>query len=236
MVWLAMLAGWMAVHSLELGRDPAEIVSYAEAFDLRALDVSGRRYPIATFDGLRWLAASPRALVGPPAGEPPAIVGLETTDGVPVTTLRVFAVSGEAWAWARRTIESLAVRAAHLGDRRLTEVSMYVPAGAGGYPVFVDMVVRTPEPSFRGAVVGGWVLAVDGGEPVVLGARTTTFASYDALVAAPRRHPLGVAVAGRGGDQTWVMYRRDVKGDAFELAGVGRRGIVEHPPIPRGPS
>jgi hypothetical protein len=32
------------------------------------------------------------------------------------------------------------------------------------------------------------------------------------------------------------MYNRNAAGDTFELAGVSRRGLREHPPIPRGAS
>jgi len=234
--WLAFVAGWMGLQSLDLGPDPTMIVSQAESFAVRAVDVSGRRHPIAMFDGRAWLPDAPRRLVGPPAPDPPAIVGLETSEGLPVTTVRVFAASGEPSRWAQHAVEAVAASAAGLGDRRLTEVSMYVPAGAGASAVYVDLTVRTPEPQWRGAVVGAWVLPQDGAEPVVLGARAATFRSYGEYIRIPRRHPLGIAVAGRGGVQTWVMYNRGADGDTFELAGVSRRGIREHPPIPRGAS
>ena len=155
---------------------------------------------------------------------------------MPVSTIRVFAASGERWGWARQAVEALAMRTAALGDRRLTEVSTYVPAGGSGSPVYVDLTVRTPEPRWQGTVVGAWVLPQDGAEPVVLGARQVAFRSYDEYVRIPRRHPLGIAVAGRGGVQTWVMYNRSPAGDSFELAAVGRRGLRELPPIPRGAS
>ncbi|MEP7116199.1 MAG: hypothetical protein ABI880_01355, partial [Acidobacteriota bacterium] len=60
------------------GPDPSRAVVQAEAFAVRAVDVSGRRHPIATFDGRTWLLDMPARLVGPPAPDPPAIVGLET--------------------------------------------------------------------------------------------------------------------------------------------------------------
>ena len=115
-------------------------------------------------------------------------------------------------------------------------MSMYVPAGIGGSAVYVDLTIRTPEPRWQGAVVGAWVLPVEGTEPVVLGARPTPFRSYAEFVRIPRRYPLGIAVAGPGGVQTWVMYNRSVTGDTFELAAVSRHGLQEHPPIPRGAS
>jgi len=234
--WLALCAGWMSLQSLDLGPDPTLIVSQAESFAVRAVDVSGRRHPIAVFDGRGWLVDSPRSLVGPPAPDPPAIVGLETSEGLPVTTVRVFAASGEPWRWAQRAVEDVAARVSGLGERRVTEVSMYVPAGAGASAVYVDLTLRTPEPQWRGAVVGAWVLPQQGTEPVVLGARPASFRSYDEYIRIPRRHPLGIAVAGRGGVQTWVMYNRSTAGDTFELAGISRRGLREHPPIPRGAS
>jgi hypothetical protein len=234
--WGLAVAVWVAVASLAVGPDPGFRVSQAESFAVRAVDVSGRRHPIATFDGRGWLIDLPRQLVGPPAPDPPAIVGLETSDGVPVSTLRVFAASGERWRWARQAVEDLALRTAALAGDRLTEVSMYVPAGVDGSAVYVDVSMRTPDPQWRGAVVGAWVLPQEGGAPVVLGARPTAFRSYDEYVRIPRRHPLGIAVAGRGGVQTWVMYNRSIDGDTFELAGVSRRGLREHPPIPRGAS
>lgn len=234
--WLALFAGWVGVQSLDVGPDPLHIVSQAESFAVRAVDVSGRRHPIATFDGRAWLVDAPRTLVGPPAPAPPAIVGLETSEGVPVTTLRVFAASGEPWRWAQHAVEDLAARTAGIGERRVTEVSMYVPAGAGASAVYVDLTLRTPEPQWRGAVVGAWVLPVDGASPVIVGARPVAFRSYDEYIRIPRRHPLGIAVAGRGGVQTWVMYNRAADGDTFELAGLSRSGIREHPPIPRGAS
>ncbi len=178
----------------------------------------------------------PRGLVGPPAPDPPAIVGLETSDGVPVSTVRVYAASGEQWRWAQQAVEALALQTAAIGTQRLTEVSMYVPAGVAGSAVYVDLTVRTPAPRWLGAVVGAWVLPQETGVPVVLGARPVKFRSYDEYVRIPRRHPLGIAVAGRGGTQTWVMYNRSAAGDTFELAGVSRRGLREHPPIPRGVS
>lgn len=233
---LVLVAGWVGVQSLDVGPDPLHIVSQAESFAVRAVDVSGRRHPIATFDGRSWLVDAPLTLVGPPSPDPLAIVGLETSEGVPVTTLRVFAASGESWRWAQRAVEDLAVRTAGIGERRTTEVSMYVPAGAGASAVYVDLTVRTPEPQFRGAVVGAWVMPVEGGEPVVLGARPAAFRSYEEYLRIPRRHPLGIAVAARGGVQTWVMYNRSAGGDTFELAGLSRRGLREHPPIPRGAS
>ena len=109
---------------------------------------------------------------------------------------------------------------------------MYVPAGVAGSAVYVDLTVRTPEPRWLGAVVGAWVLPQDGAVPVVLGARPVKFRSYDEYVRIPRRHPLGIAVAGRGGTQTWVMYNRSAAGDTFELAGVSRRGPARAPADP----
>lgn len=234
--WLALFAAWMGVQSLDLGPDPTLIVSQAESFAMRAVDVSGRRHPIAVFDGRTWVPETPRSLVGPPAPEAPAIVGLETSDGVPVTTVRVFAASGEPWRWAQRAVEEVAASASGLGERHILEVSMYVPAGATASAVYVDLTMRTPEPEWRGVIVGAWVLPQDGAPPVVIGARPVRFASYDDYIRIPRRHPLGIAVAGRGGVQTWVMYNRGTSGDTFELAGISRRGIREHPPIPRGAS
>jgi hypothetical protein len=234
--WLALVAASLGLLTLEVGPDPTRIVLQAESFALRALDVSGRRHPIATFDGRGWLIDRPQPLVGPPSPDTPPIVGLETSEGVPVTTIRVFAASGEPWLWAERAVEAVALGAARLGDRRVAEVSMYVPAGAGASAVYVDLTMRSPEPEWRGVAVGAWVLPMDGASPVVLGARTKTFRSYDDFVRIPRRHPLGIAVAGRGGEQTWVMYNRSRDGDVFELAAVSRRGIREHPPIARGPS
>lgn len=234
--WLALVAAWMGVLSLAVGPDPLHVVSQAESFAVRAVDVSGRRHPIALFDGRAWLVDAPRRLVGPPAPAPPAIVGLETSEGVPVTTVRVFAASGEPWRWAQRAVEDIALRESGLGERRITEVSMYVAATAGGSAVYVDLTLRTPEPQFRGTIVGAWVMPVEGGAPVVLGARAATFRSYPEYIRIPRRHPLGIAVAGRGGVQTWVMYNRSAEGDTFELAGLSRAGLQEHPPIPRGAS
>ena len=234
--WLAFCAGWMGLQSLDLGPDPTLIVLQAESFAVRAVDVSGRRHPIAVFDGRSWLVDAPRQLVGPPSPAPPAIVGLETSEGLPVTTVRVFAASGEPWRWAQRAVEEVAARAAGIGERRGTEVSMYVPGGAGASTVYVDLTLRTPEPEWRGAVVGAWVLPQAGTAPVVVGARPATFNSYEEYIRIPRRHPLGIAVAGRGGVQTWVMYNRSRDGDTFELAGISRRGMREHPPIPRGAS
>jgi hypothetical protein len=234
--WGLAVIAWVGVASLALGPDPGFRITQAESFAVRAVDVSGHRHPIATFDGRSWLIDPPRLLVGPPAPDPPAIVGLETSDGVPVSTIRVFAASGERWVWARQAVEALATRTAGLGDRRLTEISTYVPAGGAGSPVYVDLTVRTPEPRWQGTVVGAWVLPQDDAEPVVLGARQVDFGSYDEYLRIPRRHPLGIAVAGRGGVQTWVMYNRSPVGDSFELAAVGRRGLRELPPIPRGGS
>ena len=234
--WGVALAGWVAVGGPGVGPDPSRSVTQAEAFAVRAVDVSGKRHPIATFDGRAWLIDMPSRLVGPPSPDPPAIVGLETSEGVPVSTVRVYAASGEPWRWAQHAVEALAAHTAAIGERRVTEVSMYVPAGVGANAVYVDLIVRTPEPRWQGAVVGAWVLPVEGAEPVVLGARPVRFRSYDEFIRVPRRHPLGIAVAGSGGVQTWVMYNRATTGDTFELAGVSRRGLREHPPIPRGTS
>ena len=234
--WSVALASWVSIGGPSTGPDPSRAVVQAEAFAVRAVDVSGKRHPIATFDGRTWLIDLPSRLVGPPSPDPPAIVGLETSEGVPVSTLRVYAASGEPWGWARRAVENLAAQTAAIGERRVTEVSMYVPAGAGANAVYVDLTVRTPEPHWQGAVVGAWVLPIEGVEPVVLGARPVRFRSYDEYIRIPRRHPLGIAVAGSGGVQTWVMYNRATTGDTFELAGVSRRGLQEHPPIPRGTS
>ena len=234
--WGVALAGWVAVGGPGVGPDPSRSVTQAEAFAVRAVDVSGKRHPIATFDGRAWLIDMPSRLVGPPSPDPPAIVGLETSEGVPVSTVRVYAASGEPWRWAQHAVEALAAHTAAIGERRVTEVSMYVPAGVGANAVYVDLIVRTPEPRWQGAVVGAWVLPVEGAEPVVLGARPVRFRSYDEFIRVPRRHPLGIAMAGSGGVQTWVMYNRATTGDTFELAGVSRRGLREHPPIPRGVS
>ena len=234
--WGLALVGWIAVGGPATGPDPSRTVVQAEAFAVRAVDVSGRRHPIATFDGRSWLIDMPARLVGPPSPDPPAIVGLETSEGVPVSTVRVYAASGETWRWAQRAVEDLAAQTAAIGERRITEVSTYVPAGVGANAVYVDLIVRTPEPRWQGAVVGAWVLPVEGAEPVVLGARPVRFRNYDEFIKIPRRHPLGIAVAGSGGVQTWVMYNHAATGDTFELAGVSRRGLREHPPIPRGAS
>ncbi|MFN7978811.1 MAG: hypothetical protein U0P30_11775 [Vicinamibacterales bacterium] len=233
---LVAVALWFGIQSLEVAPDPLHVVAQAESFAVRAVDVSGRRHPIATFDGRTWLTDMPRGLVGPPSPDPPAIVGLETSEGVPVTTLRVYAASGEPWRWAQRAAEALAEKTAGIGEHHITEVSMYVPAGATGSAVYVDLILRTREPQWRGAVVGAWVLPQDGAEPVVLGARAVAFHSYDEFIRIPRRFPLGIAVAGRDGVQTWVMYNRARGGDTFELAGLSRKGLREHPPIPRGAS
>src|SRR5262245_52447205 len=130
--WGLAIAGWVALAGLALGPDPGFRVTLAESFAVRAVDVSGRRHPIATFDGRAWVTALPRGLIGPPAPDPPAIVGLETSDGVPVSTVPVFAASGERWRWAQQAVEAVALRMTALGDGRLTEVSTYVPAGAVG--------------------------------------------------------------------------------------------------------
>jgi hypothetical protein len=211
-------------------------VSYAESFAVRAVDVSGRRHPIATFDGRGWRVDAPGPLVGPPAPTRPEIVGLETSEGVPVTTVRVYAAHGPAWRWAQQAVEEVAARAAGLGEARATEVSLYVPAGAGTSAVYADLTVRTPDPAWQGAVAGAWVLPIDGAAPVVLGARVATFRSYEEFIRIPRRHPLGIAVAGRSGVQTWVMHNRAPDRDTFELADISRRGVGDHPPIERGPS
>jgi hypothetical protein len=234
--WLAGIAGWLGIASLDVGPDPARIVTYAEAFAVRALDVTGRRHPIATFDGRSWLIDAPGPLVGPPAPTRPDIVGLETSEGVPVTTVRVYAAHGPSWRWAQEAVEQVAARAAGLDQPRVTEVSIYVPAGAGTVAVYADLTVRTPEPEWRGAVAGAWVLPIEGASPIVLGARVVMFGTYDEFIRIPRRHPLGIAVAGRGGVQTWVMYNRAPDGDTFELADISRRGARDHPPIARGPS
>ena len=234
--WGLALTGWIAAGGPATAPDPSLAVVKADAFAVRAVDVSGRRHPIATFDGRSWLLDMPARLVGPPSPAPPAIVGLETSEGVPVSTVRVYAASGETWRWAQRAVENLAAQTAAINGHRVTEVSMYVPAGVGANAVYVDIIVRTPEPRWQGAVVGAWVLPVEGGEPVVLGARPVRFRTYDEFVKIPRRHPLGIAVAGGGGVQTWVMYNHAPTGDTFELAGVSRSGLREHPPIPRGAS
>lgn len=231
--WVVCTASWMALQALHIGPDPIRIVTSAGAFAVRALDDSGRRHPIATFDGRMWLVAAPRDLIGPPAPDVPAIVGLETSEGVPVMTVRVLAESGPHVAWARRAVEGEALGRLRLGDRRVTEVSTYVPAGPDGSAVYVDLTVRADEPEWRGAVVGAWVLPVIGAAPVVLGARRVAFRDYAEFLRIPRRHPLGIAVAGRGGEHTWIMYNRGPRGHQFELASVGRRGIREHPAIPR---
>jgi hypothetical protein len=234
--WGVALAAWVAIGGPGIGPDPSRSVTQAEAFAVRAVDVSGKRHPIATFDGRTWLVDLPSRLIGPPSPDPPAIVGLETSEGVPVSTVRVYAASGEPWRWAQHAVEDLAAQTAAIGEHHVTEVSMYVPAGVGANAVYVDLIMRTPEPRWQGAVVGAWVLPVEGAPPVVLGARPVRFRSYDEFVRIPRRHPLGIAVAGSGGVQTWVMYNRATTGDTFELAGVSRRGLQEHPPIPRGAS
>lgn len=230
------MAGWLGLSSLTLAPDPAGIVAQAEAFALRAVDVAGRRHPIALFDGRGWVIDAAVPAAGAPLPESHAIVGLETSEGVPMRTVRVFAANGPEWQWAQAAVEAVAVKAARVGERRQTEVSMYVPAVPGAQPVYADLTVRAPDPQWRGAVVGAWVLPVEGASPIVLGARVTPFRSYDEFIRIPRRHPLGIAVAGRGGVQTWVMYNRGPAGEAFELAGVSRRGLHEHPAIPRGPS
>ncbi len=104
--------------------------------------------------------------------------------------------------------------------------SMYVPAGAPASAVYVDLTLRAPEPEWRGAVVGAWVLPQAGTAPVVVGARPATFRSYEEYIRIPRRQPLGIAVAGRGGVQTWVMYNRSRDGDTFELAGSAAAGCA----------
>lgn len=233
---LAGVAGWLALSSLTLAPDPTRIVAQAEAFALRAVDVAGRRHPIAHFDGRGWVveAAAPTAVVSD--SKRPAIVGLETSEGVPMRTVRVFAAHGPEWHWAQAAVEAVALKAAPVGRQRQTEVSMYVPAVPGAQPVYADVTLRRPDPQWRGVVVGAWVLPVEGASPIVLGARVTSFRSYDEYIRIPRRHPLGIAVAGRGGVQTWVMYNRGPTGETFELAGVSRRGLREHPAIARGPS
>ena len=93
--------------------------------------------------------------------------------------------------------------------------------------------MRTPEPRWQGAVVGRVGAAGRKAPPRWCSARgRRAFRSYEEFVRIPRRHPLGIAVAGSGGVQTWVMYNRAATGDTFELAGISRRGMREHPPIP----
>ena len=223
--WGLAVIAWVGVASLALGPDPGFRITQAESFAVRAVDVSGHRHPIATFDGRSWLIDPPRLLVGPPAPDPPAIVGLETSDGVPVSTIRVFAASGERWAWARQAVEALAMKTAGLGDRRLTEVSTYVPAGGAGSPVYVDLTVRTPEPRWKGTVVGAWVLPQDDAEPVVLGARQVDFGSYDEYPA----HPAPASARHRGG-RAW---RGADLGDVQPQPGRGQlRAGRRRPPRP----
>ena len=205
-----------------LPHHPGGVVRGARGRRVRA---AATRLPPST--DAAWLVDLPRLLVGPPAPDPPAIVGLETSDGVPVSTSASSRPAANAGAGpGRRSKRSRCGPrpSATAGSPRSRPTCR--PAAAGS-PVYVDLTVRTPEPRWQGAVVGAWVLPQDGAEPVVLGARQVAFRSYDEYLRIPRRHPLGIAVAGRGGAQTWVMYNRSPAGDSFELAAVGRRGLRE---------
>ena len=151
--------------------------------------------------------------------------------------MRVYAASGEPWRWAQRAVEDLAAQTAAIGERRVTEVSMYVPAGVGANAVYVDLTVRTPEPRWQGAVVGAWVLPVGGRGRPWCSARGRCGSAATTSSSASRAGTRSASPwPGRGGVQTWVMYNRAATGDTFELAGVSRRGLREHPPIPRGAS
>ena len=182
----------------------------AESFAVRAVDVSGHRHPIATFDGRAWLVDPPRA-AGRSSGARSA------GHRRPRDQRRR---AGLDRAGVRRQRRTLALGPAggrgaggagprRIGERRLTEVSTYVPAGAAGSAVYVDLTVRTPEPRWQGAVVGAWVLPQEGAAPGrARRAASAPSAATTSTSRIPRRHPLGIAVAGRGGVQTWVMYNR----------------------------
>ena len=233
-VWLLAVCAGVAAGGFPLTSDPAPRVAFAQPFALRAVTVAGAREPIAQFDGRQWVAApdEPSRRSG---GAGTAIAGLELTDGGLVYTVGVVPMSSAFWPRARAAVEQLAVDCGRVGKARVTEVVMYVPPGLGSDAVFVDLVTRDDEPTWRGVVASAWVRADPAsGTPVVLGARVQPFDTYDAFRAIPRRHPLGVAVAGLRGAVTWVMHTARGAQDAFELVDLQRRGLFERPPIVRG--
>jgi hypothetical protein len=235
-VWLVGLCAGVALGGLPLTSDPFPRASFAQPFALRAVTVAGAREPIAQFDGRQWVPSADASgvdVTSRAAGA--AIAGLESTDGGLVSTVGVVPMSSTVWPRARAAVEALASDAARLGPARVTEVVMYAPPGLGSDAVFVDLVTREPDPAWRGAVASAWVRpGADGSAPVVLGARVQRFASYAAFRAIPRRHPLGVAVAGPRGAITWVMHTARGAQDTFELVDLQRRGLFERPPIVRG--
>jgi hypothetical protein len=231
--WLVAVCAGVAVGGFPLDSDPGPRAAFAQPFALRAVTVSGAREPIAQFDGRQWVPPALDPAV--PIGDEVAIAGLESTDGGLVYTVGVFPMSSAFWPRARAAVEQLAVGGGGVGRARVTEVVMYAPPGLGGDAVFVDLVSRDPDPAWRGAVASAWVRPDPaGGAPLVLGSRVQPFATYEAFRAIPRRHPLGVAVAGPRGAVTWVMHTRRGGQDAFELVDLQRKGLFERPPFVRG--
>ena len=235
--WGLAVIAWVGVASLALGPDPGFRITQAESFAVRAVDVSGHRHPIATFDGrsLADRSATPaRRSAGARSAGDCRPRNQRRRAGLHV---RVFAASGERWALgpaggrsagdedrghgrppAHRGLDLRAGRRRR--QCRSTWTSPCEPRSRAGRERWsAPGCCRRTAASRSCSARGKWPSA----------ATTST-------CGIPRRHPLGIAVAGRGGIQTWVMYNRSPAGDSFELAAVGRRGLRELPPIPRGVS
>ena len=233
--WLVAVCAGVAVGGFPLTSDPGPRAAFAQPFGLRAVTVSGARELIAQFDGRQWVAPAVEPAAQGPVADGAAIAGLESTDGGLVYTVGVFPMSSAFWPRARAAVERLAVDNGGVGRGRVTEVVMYAAPGLDGDAVFVDLVSRAPDPAWRGAVVSAWVRPDPAsGAPLVLGPRVQPFATYEAFRGIPRRHPLGVAVAGPRGAATWVMHTRRGGQDAFELVDLQRKGLFERPPFLRG--
>ncbi len=218
-VWGLTLLAVAIVGTRSLDHDLAAPDVARAAFTLFVVDDGGTRAPVAHFDGLAWapvcesreLQPVPRQQLGP-------VLAVEGSRGSPLYAVRLMSGEPRRWQRARDAVQALTGGAVDVPGR-IREAAVYVPEGVPSEAVFVDLVMRSTEPTWWGVAASGWVHS-DGDRVRVLAPLVTAFASYDEYISTPRRHPLGVADVGRSGERVWVMQRRAPDRSDIELVRV----------------
>jgi hypothetical protein len=200
-----------------LDRDRPALDVTRSAFTLSVVDEAGIRQKVAHYNGRDWAPACE----GQAAPKAAPVLAVEGSRGSPLFPVRLLSDEPLRWQRARDAVQALTDGAADVPGR-IREAAVYVPVGVASDAVFVDLVMRSTEPTWWGVAASGWV-HTDGARVWVLAPRVTSFASYDEFLETPRRHPLGVADVGRLGERVWVMQRGAPGHRDIELVRVSAR-------------
>lgn len=229
--WLFTLVALVLLGGTSMYRDAEPGRVTRPGFTLFAVDRAGAQSTLAVFDGKIWRppcdVPPSRAIGEGSAGsqEPTAITGLAGSAGAPL--LRVRELTGESAGWepTADVVEARAVAGTTFTGPRTSVPRVYSADAAGTGVAWVEVVVREPEPAFRGVVASAWVIAHDQGPPAVVGFEVRRFRDYPGYLTVERHTPLGLIAEGE--EHVWVMKRLPAVHDDVRLVAITARGATE---------